>query len=263
MTRVWGAGFILFILALGVFVYKEYVLMPNTTVDNVPSHSLIEQIKPIGNNFLDIEFKSSKFRISWIKISDVSKLTLFSNLPDTETAEQRMAEKSCNYLVNGGFYSKESRPIGAFVSEGETINTGSRNNLFNGVFSVDTNKYSKISNNLSLKNVRFAVQSGPILISDKEIQHFNLRSDNGERRMVVAIDANNDITFLTIFNPTSVYLGPYLTDLADIIREFEKKSGNSYQFALNLDGGTASAFYSDSVRLPELSPIGSYFCIKS
>ncbi len=262
MNRIWGIGFVLFVLILGVFVYKEYI--DETVVYNdLSSPSPFEQIKPTGHNFVDYEFNNLRLRVAWIEVSNLENLSLFSNLPTSETAEKRIREKSCKYLVNGGFYSEARRPIGAFVSEGETVNRSSRNNLFNGVFSVNDQEEPKITNNLGLGNVRFAVQSGPILISDGQLQQINLRSDAGERRTVVAINSQKRVVFLSIFNPESVYLGPHLSELADVLREFEKKTGNKFSFALNLDGGTASAFYSDSINLPELSPIGSYFCIKS
>jgi hypothetical protein len=39
-----------------------------------------------------------------------------------------------------------------------------------------------------------------------------------------------------------------------------EKLGWSVTEAINLDGGTASAFYTDKVYLKELNPVGSAFC---
>jgi uncharacterized protein YigE (DUF2233 family) len=261
VNRIIGVGFILFVIVLGVFVYEEYIVEP-VVYNDISSPTPFEQVKPTGHNYVDFEFNQTPLRVAWIKVSDLSHLFLYSNLPNTETAERRMQEKSCRYLVNGGFYSKESRPIGAFVSEGETVNKGSKNNLFNGIFSVDSSEKARISNSLILGDVRFAVQSGPILINEGETQLINLKSDAGERRTVVAINSKSEVMFFSIFNPQSVYLGPYLEDLPQVLQEFERKAGIKFNYALNLDGGTASAFYSDSVSLQELSPIGSYFCIR-
>ena len=43
---------------------------------------------------------------------------------------------------------------------------------------------------------------------------------------------------------------------------FEEKTGIVFADVLNLDGGTASTFYSDSLQLPEAVISGSFFCLK-
>lgn len=260
MRRFYVSFFLVFTLALGYFVYWQYFEPAN--LYNQPSPTPFAGPTPKGDNYKDIEFTGNMYRVGWIKIENISSLSLFSNLPDSETAEKRMAQKQCKYLVNGGFYSKESRPIGVFISGGEQINQGQKNTLFNGVFSVSDKDIPSITSDIHATNLRFALQSGPILIADGQLQQINLKADPGERRMVVTLDKNNKVTFLSIYNSSSVYLGPHLADVPDILREFEKKTGEKFMFALNLDGGTASAFYSDSLSLPELSPIGSYFCVK-
>ncbi len=53
-----------------------------------------------------------------------------------------------------------------------------------------------------------------------------------------------------------------LVDLPEIVQAIIKKETIDVVDALNLDGGNHSAFYGNDTTLYELSPIGSFFCIK-
>ncbi|MCX6724478.1 MAG: hypothetical protein NTV20_00040, partial [Candidatus Shapirobacteria bacterium] len=55
--------------------------------------------------------------------------------------------------------------------------------------------------------------------------------------------------------------GPLLADLPQIVGEIGETLGEDFKTALNLDGGTASAFLSQKKTIKEYTLIGSFFCL--
>ena len=76
------------------------------------------------------------------------------------------------------------------------------------------------------------------------------------------ITGDNTLYFIIIYNENQVFDGPFLQDMPSVMSEIQKETGIVFADAINLDGGTASTFYSDEVNLSEMSPVGSFFCIK-
>src|SRR3989344_4783806 len=106
---------------------------------------------------------------------------------------------------------------------------------------------------------RAAVQSGPMLMF--EGTPLSLRLANDElRRRVIALLVNDELIFMTVVGQDSELSGPYLSDLPGLVEAIAGKNGWQVSQAINLDGGTASAFYTDKVYLEELNPVGSIFC---
>lgn len=208
-----------------------------------------------------VDLRGGEYSVSWFKVNDVSKLTLFPNFEERMSAREAKKSHNCKSLVNGGFYSKEHKPIGLFVSEGKTLSMQTDNYLFNGVFGVGKDGSVEITDGRVREQMRFAVQAGPILIKDGIVREIKDISGSGERRTVVALTQTDEVYFFEVYKPESAYLGPTLSDMPEIVRLIGEKSGIKITNALNLDGGSASAFLTDSVSLGELSPIGSYFCL--
>jgi len=81
--------------------------------------------------------------------------------------------------------------------------------------------------------------------------------------MVVAqTDPYDEIIFMVFFLKDSPTHGPYLDEMPSILKSISDKTGIKFKYALNLDGGLASAFQTDFLRLKEAVRIGSFFCIK-
>lgn len=172
-----------------------------------------------------------------------------------------MMEKQCKSLISAGFYTNENKPIGLFVYEGRKIKNLIANNLFNGIFSININNEAKITNEIKYENLRVGLQSGPIIMKDGESIALNVKNDKKSRRIVVAISDLKEIIFFVFYNKESVFTGPYLKDLPYALKLSEEKIGIKISDAINLDGGTASSFYTEYLNLSELTPIGSYFCL--
>lgn len=106
-----------------------------------------------------------------------------------------------------------------------------------------------------------AVQAGPILILDGKPRTLSIKNDENERRIVVAKTNDDKVLFLAIYKKDSAYIGPKLSEVPNLLQEFTQETDIEISSALNLDGGTASAFYTEGVSLGELTKIGSYFCV--
>ena len=213
-----------------------------------------------NENQLTLEYKTGDLGVVWAFIEDPSKLSLHLNLEDKKTAASANTELGCKLLVNGGFYSKEDKPIGLFVASGKTISNWQENRLFNGILGIT--KEGKVQIIGSRGDFENAVQTGPVLVKDGVHKELAIKNDTPARRVVAGITIEGKLVFLSFFNPASYYLGPNLEDLPFLLKSFEKQTGIEIKDAINLDGGTASAFYAEGISLTELRPIGSYFCSK-
>lgn len=135
-------------------------------------------------NEKDEHFKNAENLISWLKSKN--KKLLFS--------------------TNGGMYKKDNSPQGLYVENTITksdIDTSNGNGNFylkpNGVFYLTTDKNPIICKTEDFVNngmIKFATQSGPMLVIDGEIHTaFKKNSTNLNIRNGVGILPNNQIVF--------------------------------------------------------------------
>lgn len=168
---------------------------------------------------------------------------------------------SCQSGINGGFYDTDGQPLGLFVA-GQIASKAIRSSLLNGFFTINAGTPS-ISQTPPEGNVRLGLQTGPRLLEDGSALPLRILRDERARRMVAAISSVNDVVFIALFSPDSVFDGPLLGDTPAIIRAISQQENINLVQAINLDGGSASAFYNQTVSLEELTPVGSMFCVKS
>ncbi|OGM75452.1 hypothetical protein A2382_04115 [Candidatus Woesebacteria bacterium RIFOXYB1_FULL_38_16] len=209
-----------------------------------------------------ITYNGSTFTLNIYKVSDLDNLYLYNNLTNSKTSTNLTQINNCKFLINAGFYSTKEEPIGLFITEGETLSIFNTNALLNGIFTINSLATPRISKALPTDDIRLALQTGPILIENTSLQTIKLNNDKKARRMILAITGSNELYFMAIYTRESVFNGPFLTDIPLIIEKLNSELNLSIADAINLDGGSASAFISDSIKLTELSPIGSYFCEK-
>lgn len=106
------------------------------------------------------------------------------------------------FAMNGGMYQEDNKPLGLFIQNQKTItplNTREAKGNFylkpNGVFYITTDKKAFISRTENFRDgsqIKFATQSGPMLLIDGEINpEFTQNSDNVHiRNGVCVLDAN-------------------------------------------------------------------------
>lgn len=253
---------IVLILVFGIAAYIFYWAEPANFVSPLTSSTPENKLTPpTVYKFLEIKSQNKVYQVAWIKVDNPTSFNLYLNLPDQRSAEELKEEKHCNTLVNAGFYTKDKKPIGLFQTDGKLQSIFVQSKLFNGIFSLDKSASAHVSRTPPVGSI-LALQAGPILIYEGKVQDLGVLRDEEARRTAVALSQDNAVIFLSIFDKDSVYLGPKLSDLPLFVKRIEQELQIEFVSALNLDGGTASAFLSDGVSLSELSPIGSYFCIK-
>jgi uncharacterized protein YigE (DUF2233 family) len=164
---------------------------------------------------------------------------------------RKVLEKQNSKLIfatNGGMFDEKLSPIGLFIENGELIkplNTkvlkseekGTLPNFYlepNGVFYITQEKRAgicKTSAYPNVSNVKFATQSGPMLVIDGEINKiFDPNSLNFNIRNGVGILPNNELVFAISMNKVSFY---------DFARYFKEQGCSN---ALFLDGYVSKAF---------------------
>jgi exopolysaccharide biosynthesis protein len=214
----------------------------------------------------DIEYTlkadGEEYAFFWLEVEDLYSLELIPNFQERLTSQEAVIKYNCKSLVNGGFYLKDNSPAGYFVSEGGVLKNWSYNTLFNGVLSINDLATPRITWEVPRDSLRIALQTGPVLIENAQRIRLKTTSDDLARRVMAAITGENRLYFIVVYNPTQVFDGPKLKDLDDVLSQIEDKLGIVFADAINLDGGSASVFYSDDVELAEISFVGSFFCLK-
>ncbi len=114
--------------------------------------------------------------------------------------------KELLFATNGGMYKKDHSPQGLYIENNNiktVIDTTSGNGNFymkpNGIFFLTTSNVANVCKTKDFKvnsKVKFATQSGPMLLIDGEIhKSFNINSTNLNIRNGVGILPNNEIIF--------------------------------------------------------------------
>ncbi|WP_395066549.1 phosphodiester glycosidase family protein [Flavobacterium sp.] len=149
--------------------------------------------------------------------------------------ELKKNNKELLFAMNGGMYKKDKSPQGLFIENKiykSSIDTASGTGNFylkpNGIFFLtidDKAKICKTQDFIYTNNVKYATQSGPMLVIDGEINTiFNEKSTNLNVRNGVGILPNNEIIFAMSKDEVNFY---------EFAHFFQKKGCKN---ALYLDG---------------------------
>ncbi len=247
---------------LVAIVLTSYYLTTNTQDYKEIIQTKEKQPASVSTNKLSTKIAGEEYAYSWIRISNTDSLFLIPNFQENYTAEEAVSKHVCNNLTSGGFYTETNSPIGLFISEAEKLGDDVHNTLFNGYFTLTKNGVAAITKYYSGEPVRIGLQAGPMLLSDGVVQKLSLKSDKMARRNIVALTKDNEIFFITIYNNESVFVGPLLSNLPELVSVIQNELNIKFDSALNLDGGSASAFYTQEMHFSELTPVGSFFCEK-
>jgi len=250
------AAAIIFIFFL-IFLQQPSQHLKNNNKENV----LPAQTSKTRNE-ITLEHNSSFVKVWWVEVTDIDKLTLLANFDKKLKSELVKTQNNCQLLVSAGFYDKSEKPIGLFITEGKTLNKWQTNKILNAVLSVNSMAIPRITRTPPKDLLRIGLQSGPLLIENSQPLEPFLLEDKNARRVVAFTTGENKLYFAIFFDPTSLYSGPYLKDMAKLVQKFSEKINIKIADALNLDGGAASSFYADSLKLTEITTVGSFFCMQ-
>ena len=245
--------FVISLLFLSVSI--GYYLFNNISTKNVkidPSTSITPTIiNPYENIF-------NGYEIDWIEIRNLESINLNSNLVNKLSSDEIYENKKCKYLISAGFYNKEDKHIGLFVEHDKLISDYLKDDFFNGIFYLYENRaYISLSNP---KNPTIALQSGPVFMLNNRYLINNFENEEYARRNLIGLSNSGSVIFITILAENKIS-GPKLSEIQGLIEKLEEKSQLNIVDLINLDGGSHSAFFSDTNKIRELSTIGGYFCI--
>jgi hypothetical protein len=157
--------------------------------------------------------------------------------PDGQSLAAVMKGEKYACGVNGGYFDTEFKPIGLRVAESTTFSPLRRARLITGILlqsdrGIDVIRVSEFSRT---KKTVAAIQSGPFLVEgNKRIRGLN---DAQLARRTFAGIAANDRALLGFSSDVS------LAELANILATAPILPDSKIRRAMNLDGGSSSAFW--------------------
>jgi uncharacterized protein YigE (DUF2233 family) len=157
--------------------------------------------------------------------------------PDGQSLATVMKQENYGCGVNGGYFDTEFKPIGLRVADAKSLSPLRRARLITGILmqsdrGIDVVRVSEFSR---AKKIIAALQSGPFLVEgNKPIRGLN--GSQVARRTFAAI-GTNDRAFLGFCSDVS------LAELANILATAPIAVDSRIRRAMNLDGGSSSAFW--------------------
>jgi len=157
--------------------------------------------------------------------------------PDGQSLGAVMKRENCVCGVNGGYFDTEFKPLGLRGADGRTVSPLRRARLITGILlqsdrGIDVVRVSEFSRT---KKIVAAIQSGPFLVEgNKRIRGLN---DSQMARRTFAGTDTHDRAFLGLCSDVS------LAELANILATVPIAADSKIRRAMNLDGGSSSAFW--------------------
>ncbi len=261
MKRTFFIGFSITLILLGVAAWQVQRLItdlsdlhPETQTQLKPTVEVVPTDEPERQSIL---FGGVRYAYT-LTIADTSTLRLVANFTRPTSASTLAQNVGCHRAINAGFYTKESKPLGLWDNGTDKLGTYITSDLVNTVIAKKGSLLSMTA--APPEDADFAFQTGPRLITTSTPHVLQIHNDEGARRSVAAISGDSQSIFLSIFRQGSLFDGPKLADLPDVLVAIAKKESLVIRDAVNLDGGNAS-FYKDPTRtISELTPVGSLMC---
>lgn len=247
------------IIPLAIFGFLIYKNINTTPQKSEASTQVLSSDQ--NQNSIKFDFNDQNISVVWYKIDNSEKLILIPNFSEKLTSKEIIDKNNCQFLSSAGFYNKDDSPIGLVIADSKLVNSWQENSLFDGILSVNQMATPRITRQIPQDQLLIATQVGPILKENAQVQTLRIQNDNPSRRTVAAITGENVLYFLSFYDTNSNYSGPLLANLPNILQTFENKTRITFADAINLDGGSASAFHSPSINLIEASPVGAFFCL--
>lgn len=166
-----------------------------------------------------------------------------------------------NFLagVNGGYFDPEYRPIGLLIVDGTTIAPLQKARLLSGVLSVSPKKVQifRVAEFTTGQKLDAAVECGPMIVDlGKSVR--GLESSKMARRTFVAVSSGDKAVLGFCSDVT-------LADLSNILA-IVTVPDFKIQRALNLDGGSSSAFWfkrrdGNAFSIAEQKPVRDFVAV--
>ncbi len=213
---------------------------------------------------IDLFYEQRPLQVVVYKIKRNSAISLIPNFTQKINAEKLVEDNGCAAAINGGFYQKNQKPLGLFWTQGKSLGEKIDSNVATGYFWQDADGSLHMGRSAPQKDASiFIVQTGPIFDLANE-QSVSIVDDEHARRSAIGKDGAGNFFLLTFYDPENLFSGPLLADLPSLAKRGELGKIANLTTLLNLDGGSASFFYTKTGKhiLSELVPVGSILCIK-
>jgi uncharacterized protein YigE (DUF2233 family) len=252
-----------FILALAVTLLLATYFRIGTKEDPVtPQPSAIQTPAPNPTPvYPHVTIDGHAYTVFIYRVGAGQDISLIANFGLKKTSNDIRAEYRCAAVINTGFYSTEDKPLGMFITDGNEIGPAIRSQTFNGYVS-QTGSVVSITRSAPDLPVSWAVQTGPVIFENGSPVRLSIRNDETARRSVFALDKNGLPVIMMVVSDEQSTTGPELAKLPEVISAIDSGQSLDLRDAINLDGGSASAFISPDAELSELSGVGSFFCVQ-
>jgi uncharacterized protein YigE (DUF2233 family) len=188
-----------------------------------------------------------------------SALRVIDN-PEGESLGAVMKREECVCAVNGGYFDTKFEPIGLRISDDRTFSPLRRARLVTGILlqsarSIDLIRPGEFSNS---KKITAAIQAGPFLVQQgKRIRGLN---DSQLARRTFAGTTPDERALLGVCSAVS------LAQLADILATVPAAGNLKIRRAMNLDGGSSSAFWfarenGSTFAIPGQKPVRDFVAV--
>jgi hypothetical protein len=180
--------------------------------------------------------------------------------PTGEALSDTMPRAKCAAGVNGGYFRGDFAPIGLLISDGRMIAPLQRARLITGVLSASARgvQILRAREFSRREKISAAVQCGPFLVDHYELVRG--LNDSTVARRTFAATATNDRALLGVCSEIS------LAELAAMLTTTRLAADLKIQRALNLDGGSSSAFWfarkdGSALSIREQKPVRDFVAV--
>ena len=228
------------VIILGMLFFLFYMNQKNSISKNIKT----------GERIIDSDFIIYKPDLEKSNIKMYWKSDDGNAYKDIKNFISKSSEKKLLFVTNGGIYTENYTPEGLYIENYKLISElnlrNESGNFYmkpNGVFYIEDGK-PKISDSEEFqhnKNISYAVQSGPLLIKDGEInKEFSDTSKSFKIRSAVGLDNHNKVFFYMSRKEMSFY-------------EFSKyaKDNLKCRELLFLDGTISKMYFSEDNNIPK------------
>ncbi len=208
-----------------------------------------------------IQYKNITYGIAAYEVDTNETVDLIPNFSQKMGSADVFLSNSCSFLTNGSFYTPENEPVGLFQIGDHILKPFIQNRTVNSVV-YRRNKSLYVDYDYLQTPTDWIFQAGPMLYFHGSPLPLKIKNDEPARRMVAIQRSDNRILFTAIVIESQITSGPYLADVPVILKTYSSQKAIPIQNAVNLDGGSASVFHSDSMVYPEFNPVGSFLCVR-
>ena len=239
---------------------KSVVVEPIRTMTTPTLHPSPTQNAQSNLKTIEVPYEKQILRIYIKPIANDAAITLIPNFSTKLSSSELVKKQTCDVAINGGFYTKEDEPLGLFTIGSKTYGAEISSRLVTGFLAYTDETLSITS--VSPEESTFALQTGPLFTLPRSTP-LSMVDDEFSRRSLIAEGEEGTFYTISMHDRDNLFSGPKLADVPVLLSIKKVQDEVPLTKALNLDGGSASFFYSkeDTIHLSELITIGSGLCI--